>query len=242
MGISNLSIINCSKRYNKRLVLRDISLYVNSGEVVGLVGPNGAGKTTCFNIIAGIIKPCAGRIVLYDNDITKLPMYKRARLGISYLPQETSIFRGLKVGENVEAILELVIEDANEREDKLNALLSEFNITHLKDSPVLSLSGGEKRRLEIARTLATNPKFILLDEPLAGIDPLAIHDIKKLISYLREKGIGILITDHNVREMLEIADRAYVIYDGQVLLGGTSDEIINSQDAKEFYLGKGFRM
>ena len=209
------------KSFDKRPVVRGVSLSVKRGEVVGLLGPNGAGKTTCFYMITGLIQPDYGNIILDGKDLTELPMYRRARLGIGYLPQETSIFRGLTVENNIRAVLEVVDKSSEKREATLESLLAEFSITHLRRTPSLALSGGERRRVEIARALASRPHFILLDEPLAGIDPIAVSDIRDLISHLKERGIGVLITDHNVRDTLDIIDRAYIIHDGMVLMEGS---------------------
>lgn len=231
---------NISKSYGKRPVLRGVSVHVKQGEVVGLLGPNGAGKTTCFYTICGLIKPDHGRILLGQEDITSLVMYQRARLGVGYLPQEASIFRGLSVEDNIRVVLEATDLNFVQREKKLEALLAEFSITHLRRSSALSLSGGERRRVEIARALATNPKFILFDEPLAGIDPIAVHDIRQLIKHLKERGIGILITDHNVRETLDIVDRAYILNDGVILTEGTPKAIIRHADVRRVYLGNTF--
>lgn len=228
------------KIYKKRPVVRDVSIHIHQGEAVGLLGPNGAGKTTCFSMICGLIKPDAGSIFLNGVDITALPMYRRARLGIGYLPQESSIFRSMSVEQNIQAILEITESDVDKRSDQLDELLSEFSIEHLRNSPAVTLSGGERRRVEIARALAARPKFIMLDEPLAGIDPIAVHDIRDLISHLKEKNIGVLITDHNVREALEIVDRAYIIADGQILREGTPQEIIKDENVKRVYLGHSF--
>lgn len=228
------------KIYKKRPVVRDVSIHIHQGEAVGLLGPNGAGKTTCFSMICGLIKPDAGSIFLNGVDITPLPMYRRARLGIGYLPQESSIFRSMTVEQNIQAILEITESDTDKRIDQLDELLSEFSIEHLRNSPAVTLSGGERRRVEIARALAARPKFIMLDEPLAGIDPIAVHDIRDLISHLKEKNIGVLITDHNVREALEIVDRAYIIADGQILREGTPQEIIKDENVKRVYLGHSF--
>lgn len=230
------------KTYSNRTVVKDLSMHLKQNEVVGLLGPNGAGKTTCFSMIAGLTKIESGSLHLHQHDITTFPMYRRARMGIGYLPQESSIFRGLSVYENIMAILEIFYKDKEEAEKRLEELLAEFTITHLKHVPTLALSGGERRRLEIARTLATNPEFILLDEPLAGIDPVAVGEIKQLIYHLKDKNIGILITDHNVREMLEIVDRAYIIYEGKVLMEGSPAEIIANEKVKSVYLGHSFRM
>ncbi len=235
-----LEIIEVGKKYGKRLVLRNASLKLSKGEVVGLLGPNGAGKTTCFYIISGLIKPDYGKIILGGEDITSLPMYRRAQLGIGYLPQESSVFRGLTVGQNIMAILEAIEPIESEREKRLEELLAEFSITHLQNILSINLSGGERRRLEVARALAAKPEYILLDEPLAGIDPIAISDIKNLIHHLKDKNIGVLITDHNVREMLDIVDRTYIIYDGEVLIEGNREEIINHEVVKRVYLGNVF--
>lgn len=235
-----LEIKNVSKFFGAKRILHDVSLYVQTGEVVGLLGPNGAGKTTCFSIISGLIKLDSGKLILNNKDITNLPMYIRGRLGLGYLPQESSIFRGLSTEDNIKAILEISHKDTDVIEQRIEELLAEFSISHLRYSPSISLSGGERRRLEIARALAANPKFMMLDEPLAGIDPIAIADLKYLIRHLRDRNIGILITDHNVREVLDIVDRAYVLYDGKVLINGTSDTIISSAQARAVYLGENF--
>ncbi len=231
---------NISKSYNKKPVLQDVSIDLKQGEAVGLLGPNGAGKTTLFSIIIGITKTDNGRLGLGDHDITNLPIYLRARLGISYLPQESSIFRGLTVKNNIKAILEVKNFTKEEIEEKASKLLDEFSISHLQNKVATTLSGGERRRLEIARSLASNPDFILLDEPLAGIDPIAVNDIKNLVSHLKERNIGILITDHNVRETLDIVDRAYIIYDGKILMHGIPSEIIDNTKVREVYLGETF--
>lgn len=233
-------IQNISKSYNKKPVLSDVSIELSQGEVVGLFGPNGAGKTTLFSIIIGILKTDSGRLSLGNHDITNLPIYLRAKLGISYLPQESSIFRGLSVRDNIKAILEIKTSDKEEIENNATKLLDEFSISHLQNKIASTLSGGERRRLEIARALASNPRFILLDEPLAGVDPIAVSDIKQLVSHLKERNIGVLITDHNVRETLDIVDRAYVIYDGKILMYGAPEEIINSTKVRELYLGGTF--
>jgi lipopolysaccharide export system ATP-binding protein len=230
------------KQYKRRPVLRDVSISVQRGEVVGLLGPNGAGKTTCFYIITGLLAPDAGSIELDGHDITRLPMYRRARLGIGYLPQESSIFRGLTVEENIRAVLEVVEDDPDLREAMLNDLLAEFSVTHLRRSPAVALSGGERRRVEIARALAAQPQFILLDEPLAGIDPITINEIRDLIVQLRERGIGVLITDHNVRETLEVVDRAYILHDGVVLMEGSPSDIVADQGVRRVYLGERFSL
>ena len=235
-----LVVQTLGKSYGKRPVLRDISLKVKRGEAVGLLGPNGAGKTTCFYIVSGLIKPDRGRILINGQDITSMTMYQRARLGIGYLPQEASIFRGLTVEQNIMAIIESTVPKKHEREAFLEDLLAEFSISHLRRTPSVALSGGERRRLEIARALASHPKFILLDEPLAGIDPIAVGDIRDLIQYLKKRGIGVLITDHNVRDTLGIVDRAYILHDGEVLMEGTPADIIENDDVKRVYLGDSF--
>ncbi|WP_316353544.1 LPS export ABC transporter ATP-binding protein [Candidatus Trichorickettsia mobilis] len=237
---NSLRIENISKSFIKRPILRGVSLQVTLGEVVGLFGPNGAGKTTCFSIIAGLVKADSGKLFFDNHDITNLPMYLRAQMGLGYLPQEPSIFRGLSVFDNLRAVIEITECDKEIIEQKAEDLLAEFSISHLKNSPSISLSGGERRRLEIARALASNPKFVMLDEPLAGIDPLAIIDIKHLVKYLKKRNIGILITDHNVRETLDIVDRAYIIYDGKVLMEGDPTEIVNSDKVREVYLGHSY--
>tara|TARA_B100001939_G_scaffold348187_1_gene373544 strand:- start:3378 stop:4232 length:855 start_codon:yes stop_codon:yes gene_type:complete len=236
-------VVDCiQKKYRKKTVLRGINLEVHRGEVVGLLGPNGAGKTTCFYTITGLIEPDSGRILLDGHDITRLPMYRRARLGIGYLPQEASIFRGMTVEENIWSVLEISEPNPNRRAEMLEDLLHEFSITHISQSPALALSGGERRRVEIARALATRPSFMLLDEPFAGIDPIAIADIRDLVSHLKDRGIGVLITDHNVRETLDIIDRAYIIHDGQVLMSGTPQEIVANEDVRRVYLGDRFSL
>ena len=237
-----LEVKHLSKIYNKRPVVRDVSLSMVSGEIIGLLGPNGAGKTTFFTMIAGLIKPNSGEILLDGDDITRLPMHMRARLGIGYLPQESSIFRGLNVEDNIMLVLEIAHPEDVDKEKILEELLAEFSISHLRYTASTALSGGERRRLEIARALAADPKFILLDEPLAGVDPIAVHDIKSLIAKLQSKKIGVLITDHNVRETLDIVDRAYIIYEGSVLMEGSPQEIIASNDVKRLYLGEEFKI
>ena len=237
-----LCVQGIGKSYNGRPVLRDITLAVRRGEVVGLLGPNGAGKTTCFYSVTGLIAPDHGRVELDGHDITHMPMYRRARLGIGYLPQETSIFRGMTVEENIRAVLEVVEPDRALRNAMLDELLEEFSITHLRNTPALALSGGERRRCEIARALAARPNFVLLDEPFAGIDPIAIADIRDLTAHLKDRGIGVLITDHNVRETLDIIDRAFIIYDGHVLFEGNAEEVLQSEDVRRVYLGDSFSL
>jgi lipopolysaccharide export system ATP-binding protein len=233
---------NIGKRYKRRPVLRDVSVRVKRGEAVGLLGPNGAGKTTCFYCITGLINPDTGTITLDGQDITGLPMYRRARLGIGYLPQEASIFRGLTVEQNIGSILEVTEKDRERREILLEDLLAEFSISHLRRAPALALSGGERRRVEIARALASNPAFVLLDEPLAGIDPIAVSDIRDLVAHLKHRGIGVLITDHNVRETLEIIDRAYILHDGRVMMEGAPAEIVAHEGVRRVYLGERFSL
>ena len=230
------------KRFKRHRVLREVNVSVQRGEAVGLLGPNGAGKTTSFYCITGLLRPDEGRIWLDGHDITALPMYRRARLGIGYLPQEASIFRGLSVEDNLLAVLEAVLPDAEEREIRVEGLLAEFSITHLRNAPALALSGGERRRVEIARALATNPHFVLLDEPLAGIDPIAVNDIRELVSHLKDRGIGVLITDHNVRETLDLIDRAYILHEGAVLMEGPPSEIVAHKDVRRVYLGERFSL
>src|SRR5207244_9384740 len=240
--MSTLAVATLKKRYKSRTVVHDVSLSVDSGEVVGLLGPNGAGKTTCFYMIVGLVASDGGRIELDNEDLTRMPIHSRARLGLSYLPQEASIFRKLSVAENIQAILELQDIDADEIANRLDALLEDLSIAHLRDAPAVSLSGGERRRVEIARALATRPRFILLDEPFAGIDPIAVLDIQKIIGFLKERGIGVMITDHNVRETLGICDRAYIISEGRVLAWGTPDEIVYNESVRKVYLGEHFRL
>lgn len=231
---------NISKSYGDKLVIRDISIEIKQGEVVGLLGPNGAGKTTTFYMIVGLLKADKGNIFINEADITNLAIHQRARLGIGYLPQEASIFRGMNVEENIMAVLEIVEPNKNKRKEKLEELLEEFSIAHIRKSHALALSGGERRRTEIARALATDPSFILLDEPFAGVDPIAVNDIRAMVSHLKDRGIGVLITDHNVRETLSIVDRAYIVYDGKILFSGNRQEIIDNQEVRKVYLGENF--
>ncbi len=237
-----LAAHNVQKSFGNRMVVRGTSLYVRRGEAVGLLGPNGAGKTTVFYMITGLIKVDRGRIELDGHDVTRLPMYQRARLGIGYLPQEASIFRGLNVEDNIRSVLEIVEPDRKRREYELDALMEEFGISRLRKSPSIALSGGERRRVEIARALATRPNYMLLDEPFAGIDPIAVGDIQALVRHLTYRGIGVLITDHNVRETLGLTDRAYIFYSGEVLMEGRADEIVNNPDVRRLYLGEEFRL
>jgi lipopolysaccharide export system ATP-binding protein len=237
-----LAVHSVEKSFGSRQVVRGVSIYVRRGEAVGLLGPNGAGKTTVFYMITGLIKADRGAIELDGHDVTKLPMYQRARLGIGYLPQEASIFRGLTVEQNIRAVLEVVEPSRKKREAELNSLLDEFNITRLRKSPSIALSGGERRRVEIARALATRPNYMLLDEPFAGIDPIAVGDIQDLVRHLTNRGIGVLITDHNVRETLGLTDRAYIVYAGQILTEGSPEEIVNDPDVRRLYLGEEFRL
>ncbi|MCX7342565.1 MAG: LPS export ABC transporter ATP-binding protein [Proteobacteria bacterium] len=231
-----------TKTFHKRMVLKGVDLTISTGEAVGLLGPNGAGKTTCFSVITGLILPDSGKIFVDDLDVTDAPMYKRARMGISYLPQDSSIFRGLNVEENILAALERVESDPDRQQERLEQLLDEFGITHLREAPSVTLSGGERRRVEIARSLAINPDFLFLDEPLAGIDPIAVQDVKDIIKRLKNRNIGILITDHNVRETLDVVDRAYIIAEGKVLTEGDSEHVINHPDVRRVYLGERFSL
>lgn len=237
-----LSARGLEKRYKQRTVVRDVSLDVRSGEVIGLLGPNGAGKTTCFYMIVGLVAVDNGEILLDDSDISRMPIHRRAKLGLSYLPQEPSIFRKLTVAENVRAVLELQDIRRSDVDERLNELLQDLHVSHLKNSPAISLSGGERRRVEIARALASDPRFILLDEPFAGVDPIAVIDIQRIIRYLKDRGIGVLITDHNVRETLGICDRAYIINDGSVLAFGHPEEIVYNDAVRKVYLGENFRL
>ena len=237
-----LQVRHLRKSYKKRLVIRDVSMSLGRGEVVALLGPNGSGKTTTFYAIAGLITPEAGQVLIDGRDVTSLPMYRRARLGIGYLPQEMSIFRGLSVEDNILAVLEIAEPDRHKRRERLEELLSEFSITHIRAAPALALSGGERRRVEIARCLAANPVYLLLDEPFAGVDPIAVAEIRHLVQDLKSRGIGVLITDHNVREALEIVDRAYILHDGKVLMTGTADEIVRDEMVRRVYLGENFKI
>jgi lipopolysaccharide export system ATP-binding protein len=237
-----LEVVSIAKSYDKRAVLHDISLTVGKGEVLGLLGPNGAGKTTCFYSIMGLVRPDSGRILMDGVDVTKLPMYRRAILGLGYLPQETSIFRGMTVAQNIACVLELVEPDKAGRAEELEKLLEEFHLARLRDSPAMALSGGERRRCEIARALAAKPSIMLLDEPFAGIDPLSIGDIRELVKDLKRRGIGVLITDHNVRETLDIVDRACIIYGGQVLFAGSPEDLVADENVRRLYLGESFTL
>jgi lipopolysaccharide export system ATP-binding protein len=239
---TGLGVVSIAKSYDKRSVLRDVSLSVAKGEVVGLLGPNGAGKTTCFYSIMGLVKPDSGRIMLDGVDITRLPMYRRAVLGLGYLPQETSIFRGLTVEQNILAVLELAEPDKTARAARLEQLLDEFGLERLRSSPAMALSGGERRRCEIARALAASPSIMLLDEPFAGIDPISISDIRDLVKELKTRNIGVLITDHNVRETLDIVDRACIIYGGEVLFAGSPEALVADPNVRRLYLGESFEM
>lgn len=239
---AGLTAVALGKRYRQRPVLTDVNIGVRRGEAVGLLGPNGAGKTTCFYCMTGLVMPDAGHILLDGEDITTLPMYRRARMGVGYLPQEASIFRGLTVEGNIRAVLEVVERNHSMREDILASLLSEFSISHLRHSSALALSGGERRRVEIARALATHPGFILLDEPLAGIDPIAVGDIRDLVAHLKHRGLGVLITDHNVRETLDIVDRAYILHEGRVMMEGHPSEIVAHEGVRRVYLGERFSL
>lgn len=240
-GESGLTVSHLGKSYGRRPVLRDISLTLHRGEVVALLGPNGAGKTTCFYSVAGLVTPDSGSVIIDGVDATLLPMYRRAKLGIGYLPQEASIFRGLSVEDNIRAVLELSIKDRELRNHMLDELLAEFSITHLRRAAAVSLSGGERRRVEIARCLASQPNYVLLDEPFAGVDPIAVGEIRDLVSHLKDRGIGVLITDHNVRETLDIVDRAYILHDGKVLKSGTPAEVVEDSNVRRVYLGETFR-
>ncbi len=237
-----LEIRNLQKRYGKRVILRDVTLRLEPGEVVALLGPNGCGKTTCFYCIAGIVRHEGGTVRIDGQDATSLPLFRRARLGLGYLPQEMSIFRGLSVAQNIMAVLEVAEPDRNRRRDRLEQLLEEFSVAHLRDAPALALSGGERRRVEIARALAASPRYVLLDEPFAGVDPIAVGEIRHLVADLKTRGLGVLITDHNVRETLSIVDRAYILHDGGVLKSGTPSEVVADAEVRRVYLGTEFRL
>ena len=241
-GSSGLRVSRLRKSYRKKVVIRDIDMELMRGEVVAVLGPNGSGKTTTFYAIAGLVTPEAGSVKLDGADITTLPMYRRAQMGIGYLPQEMSIFRGLSVQDNISAILDITVKDHHKRRERLEELLSEFSIEHLRRAPALALSGGERRRVEIARSLAANPKYLLLDEPFAGVDPISVGDIRNLVVDLKNRSIGVLITDHNVRETLEIVDRAYILHDGQMLMSGTPKDVVQNENVRRVYLGENFRI
>tara|TARA_R110000787_G_scaffold25155_1_gene70780 strand:+ start:1462 stop:2223 length:762 start_codon:yes stop_codon:yes gene_type:complete len=241
-GSSGLKIEHLRKSYRKKTVIRDFSMHLDRGEVVALLGPNGSGKTTTFYAIAGLVTPEGGTVTVDGKDVTTLPMYRRAQLGIGYLPQEMSIFRGLSVQDNISAILDISVPIRHQRRERLEELLSEFSIEHLRRAPALALSGGERRRVEIARCLAANPNYLLLDEPFAGVDPISVGDIRHLVADLKNRGIGVLITDHNVRETLEIVDRAYILHEGKVLMSGTPDEVVRNENVRRVYLGDNFRI
>lgn len=241
-GNSGLHIEQLRKSYRKKVVIRNFSMHLDRGEVVALLGPNGSGKTTTFYAVAGLVMPEGGSVTIDGQDVTNLPMYRRAQLGIGYLPQEMSIFRGLNVEDNISAILDIAEEDRHKRRERLEELLSEFSIEHLRRAPALALSGGERRRVEIARCLAAKPKYLLLDEPFAGVDPISVGDIRHLVADLKMRGIGVLITDHNVRETLEIVDRAYILHDGQVLMSGTPEDVVQNENVRRVYLGDNFKI
>lgn len=237
-----LRVVNLRKSYKNRVIIRDVTLDLARGEVVGLLGPNGSGKTTSFYAIAGLIIPEAGQVIIDGQDVTGLPMYRRARLGIGYLPQEMSIFRGLSVEDNILAILDISVKDGHKRRERLEELLSDFSIEHLRRAPALALSGGERRRVEIARCLAANPRYLLLDEPFAGVDPISVGDIRNLVTELKTRGIGVLITDHNVRETLEIVDRAYILHEGTMLMSGSPGDVVQNENVRRVYLGDNFNI
>lgn len=241
-GDVGLQIINLRKSYRKRPVIRDVSITLGRGEVVALLGPNGSGKTTCFYAIAGLVAPEGGKVIIDGRDVTTLPMYRRAQLGIGYLPQEMSIFRGMSVEDNIMSILEIAVKDRHQRRERLETLLSEFSIEHLRRASAMALSGGERRRVEIARCLAAGPKYVLLDEPFAGVDPIAVAEIRHLVADLKNRGIGVLITDHNVQETLQIVDRAYILHDGKVLMSGTTQDVVQDENVRRVYLGNNFRV
>ena len=239
---AGLRVVNLRKSYKNRVIIRDVTLDLARGEVVGLLGPNGSGKTTSFYAIAGLIIPEAGQVIIDGQDVTGLPMYRRARLGIGYLPQEMSIFRGLSVEDNILAILDISVKDGHKRRERLEELLSDFSIEHLRRAPALALSGGERRRVEIARCLAADPRYLLLDEPFAGVDPISVGDIRNLVTELKTRGIGVLITDHNVRETLEIVDRAYILHEGTMLMSGSPGDVVQNENVRRVYLGDYFNI
>lgn len=241
-GSAGLHIEHLRKSYRKKVVIRDFSMHLNRGEVVALLGPNGSGKTTTFYAVAGLVTPEGGTVTVDGKDVTTLPMYRRAQLGIGYLPQEISIFRGLSVQDNISAILDISLPHRHQRRERLEELLSEFSIEHLRRAPALALSGGERRRVEIARCLAADPKYLLLDEPFAGVDPISVGDIRHLVADLKNRGIGVLITDHNVRETLEIVDRAYILHEGRVLMSGAPEEVVQNENVRRVYLGDNFKI
>ena len=241
-GDVGLKVVNLRKSYRKKVVIRDVTLELGRGEVVALLGPNGSGKTTCFYSIAGLVTPEGGKVIVDGRDVTTLPMYRRAKLGIGYLPQEMSIFRGMTVEDNIMSILEIAVPEKRKRRKRLEELLSEFSIEHLRRASALTLSGGERRRVEIARCLAAGPKYVLLDEPFAGVDPIAVGEIRHLVADLKNRGIGVLITDHNVQETLQIVDRAYILHDGKVLMSGTTAEVVADENVRHVYLGNSFRV
>ena len=241
-GNVGLKVVNLRKSYRKKVVIRNVTLELGRGEVVALLGPNGSGKTTCFYSIAGLVTPEGGKVIVDGRDVTTLPMYRRAKLGIGYLPQEMSIFRGMTVEDNIMSILEIAVPEKRKRRKRLEELLSEFSIEHLRRASALALSGGERRRVEIARCLAAGPKYVLLDEPFAGVDPIAVGEIRHLVADLKNRGIGVLITDHNVQETLQIVDRAYILHDGKVLMSGTTAEVVADENVRRVYLGNSFRV
>ena len=241
-GDVGLKVVNLRKSYRKKVVIRDVTLELGRGEVVALLGPNGSGKTTCFYSIAGLVTPEGGKVIVDGRDVTTLPMYRRAKLGIGYLPQEMSIFRGMTVEDNIMSILEIAVPEKRKRRERLEEFLSEFSIEHLRRASALALSGGERRRVEIARCLAAGPKYVLLDEPFAGVDPIAVGEIRHLVADLKNRGIGVLITDHNVQETLQIVDRAYILHDGKVLMSGTTAEVVADKNVRRVYLGNSFRV
>ncbi len=241
-GDAGLKIEKLRKSYRRKTVIRDVSMTLDRSEVVALLGPNGSGKTTTFYAVAGLVFPEAGRVTIDGQNATTLPMYRRAQLGIGYLPQEMSIFRGLSVEDNISSVLDVTVKHAHKRKERLEELLSDFSIEHLRRAPALALSGGERRRVEIARCLAADPKYLLLDEPFAGVDPISVGDIRHLVADLKKRGIGVLITDHNVRETLEIVDRAYILHDGHMLMSGTPEEVVDNENVRRVYLGENFRI